>query len=140
MQSLYSAFPNGWPGIGLLVLRLLLALSEVGEGLCAITSPGGGLWTSLCYCFFAGLVGVAISAGLLTPIAAAAGTLGYLCYATWLIHVIAPHHLREVLPALDLSGISLAVLLLGPGAFSIDARVFGRREIIIPENEGPRHP
>jgi uncharacterized membrane protein YphA (DoxX/SURF4 family) len=28
--------------------------------------------------------------------------------------------------------ILLAVVILGPGAFSVDARVFGRREIIIP--------
>jgi uncharacterized membrane protein YphA (DoxX/SURF4 family) len=27
-----------------------------------------------------------------------------------------------------------AVLLIGPGAFSLDARVFGRREIVIPPN------
>jgi len=28
--------------------------------------------------------------------------------------------------------ILLAIVILGPGAFSIDARLFGRREIIIP--------
>jgi uncharacterized membrane protein YphA (DoxX/SURF4 family) len=30
--------------------------------------------------------------------------------------------------------VALAVVLLGPGALSIDARLFGRREIIIPRN------
>jgi hypothetical protein len=33
---------------------------------------------------------------------------------------------------------SAALVLLGPGAFSLDARLFGRREIIIPE--GGRSP
>jgi len=36
-----------------------------------------------------------------------------------------------------LAVISAALVLLGPGAFSLDARLFGRREIIIPE--GPVH-
>jgi uncharacterized membrane protein YphA (DoxX/SURF4 family) len=30
------------------------------------------------------------------------------------------------------AAIALAVICLGPGAFSLDARLFGRREIIIP--------
>jgi hypothetical protein len=38
--------------------------------------------------------------------------------------------------ALNLAAISATLVLLGPGAFSLDARLFGRREIIIPE--GPR--
>jgi hypothetical protein len=29
----------------------------------------------------------------------------------------------------------LAIIGLGPGAFSVDARVFGRREIIIPPHQ-----
>ena len=33
---------------------------------------------------------------------------------------------------LDIVVLSVAIALLGPGAFSIDARMFGRREIFIP--------
>lgn len=33
---------------------------------------------------------------------------------------------------LDIVVLSTAIALLGPGAFSIDARMFGRREIFIP--------
>ena len=36
--------------------------------------------------------------------------------------------------AFNLAAISAALVLLGPGAFSLDARLFGRREIIIPES------
>ena len=39
----------------------------------------------------------------------------------------------SALAALNLAAISAALVLLGPGAFSVDARLFGRREIIIPE-------
>jgi len=39
----------------------------------------------------------------------------------------------SALAAFNLAAISAALVLLGPGAFSLDARLFGRREIIIPE-------
>jgi uncharacterized membrane protein YphA (DoxX/SURF4 family) len=35
---------------------------------------------------------------------------------------------------LNLAIICVALVLLGPGAFSLDARLFGRREIIIPNS------
>jgi hypothetical protein len=35
-----------------------------------------------------------------------------------------------------LIAITAALALLGPGAFSVDARLFGRREIMIPRNPG----
>ena len=55
-------------------------------------------------------------AGLMTP---AAGIL-----ATAVILVIAPADLPGMIGA-------MSIILLGPGAFSIDARLFGRREIVI---------
>ncbi len=39
----------------------------------------------------------------------------------------------SALAAFNLAAMSAALVLLGPGAFSLDARLFGRREIIIPE-------
>jgi hypothetical protein len=33
-----------------------------------------------------------------------------------------------------------ATALLGPGAYSLDARLFGRREIIIPQASNPHEP
>jgi hypothetical protein len=39
----------------------------------------------------------------------------------------------NALAAFNLAAMSAALVLLGPGAFSLDARLFGRREIIIPE-------
>jgi hypothetical protein len=35
---------------------------------------------------------------------------------------------------------AVAIMLLGPGAFSLDCRLFGRREIIIPHgNRSPKY-
>jgi uncharacterized membrane protein YphA (DoxX/SURF4 family) len=39
--------------------------------------------------------------------------------------------------AVCLGVVSISLILLGPGAFSLDARLFGRREIIIPEIPRP---
>ena len=37
--------------------------------------------------------------------------------------------------ALNIIVLTTAIALLGPGAFSIDARMFGRREILIPHTQ-----
>lgn len=61
-------------------------------------------------------VAAPLAAGFMTPAAAvvAAATLWF-CDAPWL------------------AAIAIALALLGPGAYSVDARLFGRREIVIEE-------
>lgn len=49
----------------------------------------------------------------------------------WL-HPTVPEILAARLPVVFVIVVSSAVVCLGPGAYSIDARLFGRREIIIP--------
>jgi hypothetical protein len=39
---------------------------------------------------------------------------------------------ESTLPTALTATILIAIVLLGPGAFSVDSRIFGRREIIIP--------
>jgi uncharacterized membrane protein YphA (DoxX/SURF4 family) len=46
----------------------------------------------------------------------------------------------STLAAFNMAAISAALILLGPGAFSLDARLFGRREIIIPEGRSSLRP
>jgi hypothetical protein len=47
-----------------------------------------------------------------------------------------PNILESKLVLANLIAMAAAILFLGPGAFSLDARLFGRREIFIPN---PQH-
>jgi putative oxidoreductase len=118
MQRLYSTFPNGLPGAGLLLLRLAAGVPLILSGVATLlaTPQGAGLLTN-----FARVVsGALIIAGLWTPyagvlLALVEGWLGFLA-GTAEIHLV-----RAAL------GVGLAAL--GPGAWSIDARLFGRKRI-----------
>jgi uncharacterized membrane protein YphA (DoxX/SURF4 family) len=84
-------------------------------------------------------VGIALLIGLLTPVVSAAATIGYL---TMGVSSFLTNHANEhisAFTAFDLAAISVALVLLGPGAFSLDARLYGRREIIIPEGRRSTH-
>ena len=74
--------------------------------------------------------------GFVTPVASAAATVGYLMAGVASFLMTDGNNHISPLAAFNLAAISAALVLLGPGAFSIDARLFGRREIIIPETRG----
>jgi uncharacterized membrane protein YphA (DoxX/SURF4 family) len=81
---------------------------------------------------FAG--GVCLVAGLMTPliaILAAAGGIGIAL--SWLPSPDLSLF-DSYLTIINLIVLSIAIALLGPGAFSLDARMFGRREIPIPSS------
>jgi uncharacterized membrane protein YphA (DoxX/SURF4 family) len=99
----------------------------------------GGLYLSDGYSTL-GVLGLAeggcLLAGFLTPaagVAVALGTLG----AGFSVLPVPQLNLLDAKLSLIFAGImTVAIVFLGPGAFSMDARLFGRREIIIPP---PRH-
>jgi uncharacterized membrane protein YphA (DoxX/SURF4 family) len=126
----FSGFPGGGAGFALLVLRAALGVAlliqgasylrgphHIVEALCALTTIAGG---------------VLLIIGFLTALVSALITLGAAGVALSLLPLGAPDLFDTRLADVFAAAILLAVLLLGPGAFSVDARVFGRRQIIIP--------
>jgi uncharacterized membrane protein YphA (DoxX/SURF4 family) len=87
---------------------------------------------------FAVLSGAGLVAGFLTPVAAAGVSLSALAIAAASAPQagagVAAHWQGPWFVAAD----ALALVMLGPGALSIDAWLFGRREIVIPDV--PRRP
>jgi uncharacterized membrane protein YphA (DoxX/SURF4 family) len=130
LQKLFAAFPAGWPGIGLICLRVAVAIALLTHGITMLSSaaaPAFHLW-AIESCAIA--VGAALLIGFLTPLAGAAASITYLYIGA--TQLLRNGHDSHGSTAWCLAVISVALVLLGPGAFSLDARLFGRREIIIP--------
>jgi putative oxidoreductase len=110
MQRLFSTFPNSWPGLGLLILRLVLASSCIANEM-RPTEVG------------AIACGILLLAGLWTPLVA-------LILALLLLWNGIAHRPFEALPFI-LMAIAASTAMLGPGAWSLDAVLFGRKRIDI---------
>ena len=138
LQRLFSSFPEGWPGTGLLFLRLAIALNTMSSGIGALVGSSSQAISSWAVGSLAIAVGAAIFVGFLTPVASTVAAVGYLITGVSSFLMTEANHNISTFGAFNLAAISAALVLLGPGAFSLDARLFGRREIIIPE--GRRSP
>jgi uncharacterized membrane protein YphA (DoxX/SURF4 family) len=121
LQKLFPAFPTGWPGFGLLLLRGFVAFTLVAQIAAHIRSAEFSFYDWL----FAALI--LAGAGLLL--------LGFMTPVVSIVVAVAGVAAAFTNPELiGVIVLGLAIAFLGPGAFSIDARMFGRREILIPKN------
>ena len=119
MQRLFSTFPNSWPGLGLLTLRVVLASSCIAiEWEPAEAGPLVSIFHSVPIA-----CGSLLLAGLWTPFVA-------LILAVLLFWTGISRRPLEALPFI-LMGIAVATAMLGPGAWSLDALRFGRKRIEI---------
>jgi uncharacterized membrane protein YphA (DoxX/SURF4 family) len=135
LQRLFAMFPTGSPGAGLLVLRLVLAMSLVVHGAACIGGDSS-LGTSA-VAVTAALTAALLLIGLVTPFAGVvAAVLGIGTAMGWL-PAPTPNAFEVWLTAVLVVSVAAAIALLGPGAFSLDAALFGRREIAIPPTLEP---
>jgi putative oxidoreductase len=139
MNALWNHFPGGRTGAALLAMRLIVGLAFVFHGWDKIHSPmswmgpnapvPGVLQALAAIAEFGG--GLALIFGFLTPL----GALGILATMAFALATV---HLKMGNPFVSNKGPSyesaalyfvlmIALLLSGPGAYSLDALLFGRR-------------
>jgi putative oxidoreductase len=117
LQRLFSTFPDRLPGLGLLLMR-------AGIGIALVYIAAASYWVGIpapittTQDVVAATAGVFLLAGLWTPVIGVLAALDQL----WIAFSLPSPHLPIFLAVLCAS-----VAMLGPGAWSIDARLFGRR-------------
>lgn len=121
MQRLFSTFPDGPPGLGLLCLRVGAGIALIYYGVSALSgeAPGGPL--TVASDVIAAVAGILLLAGLWTPIAGTVVAIMELWIAVLAKSDPSIHLLLAVLGA--------GLAMLGPGAWSVDSRLFGRRRL-----------
>lgn len=118
IQRLFSSFPDSWPGTALLLLRLCvsaaIALHGMHSSIYTDVAPLliAAAWTSAAL----------ILIGLWTPIAAGVAAVTEAAGALAAVPDFLAHMLVTVIAA--------SLVLLGPGAWSIDAYLYGRKRVI----------
>ena len=120
MQRLFSTFPQGPPGVGLVLVRAAVAIPLVQQAIVGLlnASPSAPLG------LVAAGAALLLLVGLWTPVAGvlvAVAELG-----------LAASHPAEPWTSVHFATVGAALAMLGPGAWSVDARLFGRKQIQIP--------
>jgi uncharacterized membrane protein YphA (DoxX/SURF4 family) len=121
VQRLFSMFPPGLPGLALLLLRASVAIALLLDDYFHREALAD--WVHVLVI----LISLVVSVGYLTPIVAATALA---CHA--FIWLAAGADLSAAVTALVFALNALALALLGPGAYSLDSRRFGRRLVVLP--------
>ena len=125
MRRLFSTFATGLPGAGLLIMRLVAGTVLIFRAVAGLSgalaiAPAPLLVVQIGF-------GLLLLAGLWTPVA---GTL-VAVVALWRLFSRHGEPWIEVL----LATLGVALALLGPGAWSVDARLFGWKRIDVPDRK-----
>ena len=122
LQRLYSTFPDGWPGFGLLLLRVGLSSHLVFIAISDILA-GYSDTTVLAPSLVAGVGGIFLFIGLWTPITGVLVAVAQF----WIVLLLHSPGQEHTWTHICLAVMSVSVAMLGPGAWSVDARLYGRR-------------
>ena len=112
-------FPNGWPGKGLLILRLVSSGFLIQDGIGVLIEPSRAEATILL--LVGAAAGIFLLVGLWTPVAGIIAAISEL-----IIAFSGMDHLRS---SILLIAFGISIAMLGPGTWSIDALLFGRQRL-----------
>jgi len=126
-------FPDGWPGAGLLLLRVAAGAVLIVEGIAySVGNKGDPGFLGWMVLVVVAAVGLLLLIGFLTRyVALGAAVVAVVAGFSWFARTNAESIATPMTSALS-AVIAVSVICLGPGVWSLDARLFGRREIVIP--------
>ena len=125
MRRLFSTFARGWPGAGLLLMRMVAGIALIDRGIARLSSGPPVLLAVLSVLTTVG--GLLLLAGLWTPVAG----IVVAAIEVWKIFLLPVNLWIYIL----LATLSAALAMLGPGAWSVDARLFGWKRIDIQDRK-----
>lgn len=126
MRRLFATFPTGAPGCGLVLLRVVAALSLQADasGHLVLTQQASIPGVALL------LLSIALLVGLFTPVVA-------LVAAAIEATMLGTSASAGIALMLQGPMICVALALLGPGGYSLDARLFGSRVVVLHASDQP---
>ena len=124
VRRLFSTFADGVPGAGLLLLRLFLGGALI-LGATGIVEHGPMAATIAQA--FAAVAGIFLFFGLWTPVVGMVVAVTELWVMLLLPQGLGTHVLQAVL--------AIGLAMIGPGVWSLDARLYGWRRVEIPSRK-----
>jgi hypothetical protein len=119
LQRLFSTFANGWPGFGLFVQRFVTGIALLHDWMVLFKETPTA--ATIAPQATGAVLAILIIFGLWTPVTGALVA----AVEVW-IALVYP---GELWTALLLATLGATLAVIGPGALSIDARLFGRKHI-----------
>jgi len=130
LRRSFSSFARGWPGIGLLLIRSLIGLTVICHELRTLLNTPLTLYSAASVALI--IAAILLIIGLWTPIA---GILIAVLQVQNFLHSTDPWLYFR------LGIFASALAMVGPGGWSVDARLFGWKRLEVPARgiNGPRN-
>jgi uncharacterized membrane protein YphA (DoxX/SURF4 family) len=121
----------------LLLLRIVVGVVAAAQGATHVANADPATLPAWIVGVLAMASGALLLIGFLTPVAGATAGLLLLFIASSVLSASRAAPGLDGVGALCVAAVAAAIVLLGPGALSLDARLSGRREIVFPHDSHP---